>query len=539
MNSVKKEVVVIGAGPAGLQLGYFFEKYSIDYVILEKAEEAGAFFRQFPRHRKLISINKVHTGFEDKEINMRFDWNSLLSEEYEPLFKDLTKEYFPDADAFVEYLDNFRKKFSLKVEFNSNVEQISKVDDEFRIDLGNGKKYTCPNVVVATGTSLPYLPEINGIEHVVPYTECSVDTKEFENKRVLILGKGNSALETADHLIASASKIHVCSPNTVKMAWKTHFVGHVRAVNNNFLDTYQLKSQNALIDGNIDLIEKLQDGTLAATIKYGNADGEVEQLIYDAIIACTGFKFDASIFDDQVKPQLTIDDRFPDQNEKWESVNVKGLYFAGTITQMRDFKKSTSGFVHGFRYNCECLFHILHKKIKGKDWPYSNVKAESKEMTNLIIQNINRTSALWQQFGFICDAILIDGGEAKYLKSIPVDYLHKQARPNLDEYYTITLEYGNEIFEKAANPFNISRVHRNDIKNANKSAFLHPIIRKIYKGRQVAEHHVIEDFENKWDEQPIHIQPLIDFFEQHLLSDNRSDLLKNWKDSENMEKALV
>ncbi|MEO9803361.1 MAG: NAD(P)-binding domain-containing protein [Reichenbachiella sp.] len=539
MNSINKEVVVIGAGPAGLQLGYYLEKNGLDYVILEKAQQAGAFFKKFPRHRKLISINKVHTGFEDKEINMRFDWNSLLSDEYEPLFKDLTKEYFPDADAFVEYLDNFRAKHELKVEFNANVKKISKVDEEFHVDLGNGHSYVSPNVVVATGTSLPYLPDIKGIEFAVPYTECSIDTKDFENKRVFILGKGNSALETADHLIASASKIHVCSPNTVKMAWKTHFVGHVRAVNNNFLDTYQLKSQNALIDGDIDMIEKLEDGTFAVTIKYGNADGEVEQLIYDSVIACTGFRFDTSIFDDQAKPQLAIDDRFPDQNERWESVNVKGMFFAGVITQMRDFKKSTSGFVHGFRYNCECLFHILHKKIKGKDWPFTTLKAESKEMTDLIIKNVNRTSALWQQFGFICDAILIDGNEAKYLKSIPVDYLHKQAMPNLDEYYTITLEYGNEIFEKSPNPFNISRVHRNDIKNAHKSAFLHPIIRKIYKGRQVAEHHIIEDFENRWDELPIHIQPLAEFFEKHLLSDNSSDLLKGLKSSENMVKAMV
>lgn len=538
MNSVNKEVVVIGAGPAGLQLGYYLEKNGFDYVILDKAKQAGSFFKEFPRHRKLISINKVHTGFEDNEINMRFDWNSLLSEEFEPLFKDLTTEYFPDADAFVEYLDNFRSRFNLKVRFESDVKRISKVDGDFHIDLGDGNEFVCPNLVVATGTSLPYMPEIKGIEHAVPYTECSVDTKDFENKRVLILGKGNSALETADHIIGSAAKIHVCSPNTVKMAWKTHFVGHVRAVNNNFLDTYQLKSQNALIDGDIDKMEKLDDGTFAVTIKYGNAAGEVEVLIYDSIIACTGFRFDTSIFDKAIKPQMAINDRFPDQNESWESVNVDGMYFAGSITQMRDFKKSTSGFVHGFRYNCECLFHILNKKIKEEQWPAIAVNADAQEITNLVIQNVNQTSALWQQFGFICDAILIENNQANYLKSIPLDYLHAGVGMNLEEYYTITLEYGNEIFDKAPNPFNISRVHRNDIKNAHKSAFLHPIIRKFNKGKLMAVHHIIEDFENRWDELPIHIQPLNEFLSKQLFSKDTDSSVK-LDDAEPMQTAIA
>jgi hypothetical protein len=43
----------------------------------------------------------------------------------------------------------------------------------------------------------------------------------------------------------TAAVIHVAGPHSIRMAWRTHYVGHLRAVNNNFLDTYQLKSQNA------------------------------------------------------------------------------------------------------------------------------------------------------------------------------------------------------------------------------------------------------------------------------------------------------
>ena len=53
--------LVIGAGPADLQFGYFLQHAGRDYVILE-AGSTGTFFRIFPRHRSLISINKPHTG---------------------------------------------------------------------------------------------------------------------------------------------------------------------------------------------------------------------------------------------------------------------------------------------------------------------------------------------------------------------------------------------------------------------------------------------------------------------------------------------
>jgi hypothetical protein len=50
-------------------------------VILEAGESAGTFFKRFPRHRQLISNNKVFTGYQDPEVNLRFDWNSLLSDD--------------------------------------------------------------------------------------------------------------------------------------------------------------------------------------------------------------------------------------------------------------------------------------------------------------------------------------------------------------------------------------------------------------------------------------------------------------------------
>jgi|GEM_PF-124183 len=98
------DCLVIGAGPAGLQLGYFLDRAGRDYLILEGGPTPGTFFRTFPRHRRLISINKPHTGWDDPELNLRMDWNSLLSDDPRLLFTRYSGRYLPDADDLVRYL---------------------------------------------------------------------------------------------------------------------------------------------------------------------------------------------------------------------------------------------------------------------------------------------------------------------------------------------------------------------------------------------------------------------------------------------------
>eukprot|EP01050_Picozoa_sp_SAG11_P007703 SAG11_NODE_652_length_7925_cov_3.950166_1_plen_130_part_00 len=82
----KRRYCIIGAGAAGLQLGQFMHKNGRDYVTLEKQDRAASFFDRFPRHRKLISINKRYTGRSDPDFNMRHDWNSLCVTPF-PLFR--------------------------------------------------------------------------------------------------------------------------------------------------------------------------------------------------------------------------------------------------------------------------------------------------------------------------------------------------------------------------------------------------------------------------------------------------------------------
>ncbi|MFI5913144.1 NAD(P)-binding domain-containing protein [Dactylosporangium sp. NPDC051541] len=507
------DYLIIGAGPAGLQLAAHLEREGRrDYLVLEGADRPGAFFSRFPRHRTLISINKPHTGTADAELNLRVDWNSILSDDPELLFTRYTERYFPSADVMVQYLADFAERTKVKVRYNARVTSVARAGETFTVAAG-GETYSANRVIVATGVSKAYEPPIDGYELADNYADMAVDPRDFLDQRVLIIGKGNSAFETADALMETTAVIHVAGPSSVKMAWRTHYAGHLRAVNNNFLDTYQLKSSNAILDGNVRRIERDGD-RFKVTFSFSRVNEVEKELYYDRVLACTGFRFDASIFDASARPELVIKDRFPAQTPAFESVNVPGLYFAGTLTQQRDFKKSTNGFIHGFRYGVRALHRILESRHHDTPWPATTLKATPEAIADAIIARINRTSALWQQFAVMADVVTVDGEQVTYLEEVPVDYFKDTAEAPLA--FVTTLEYGPD--HDAVDPFDISvsRIAQDTVGQAHDAAYLHPVVR-VYRDREVvAVHHLAENLENEWNRPAVHVRPLVAFLSRQL-----------------------
>jgi thioredoxin reductase len=504
----KYEYIVVGAGPAGLQIGYFLQKKKEDYLIIEKASSPGEFFKLFPRHRKLISINKVYTGVNNSETNLRWDWNSLLCDSEEMLFTKYTQDYFPNADSLVEYLQDFADHYKLNIQYNTNLCKFSRYGD-FILEDNSGNIYKAEKLIIAAGKTKPYIPDIPGIEFAETYSEMSINPEQFTNQRVMVIGKGNSGLETADNLIEKAATIHLLSRQPLRLAWRTHYVGDLRAVNNNFLDTYRLKSQNTVIDAEIESIEKLVDGKLSVKFNYSHAEGEQFTLTLDHILLCTGFKFDYSYFDQQTcMPELTDCGRFPKLTSEWESVNIKDLYFAGALMHGRDYRKSFSGFIHGFRYNIECLSRILDYKYKGKEFFSSSIPYNGPSLVETIIDRVNTTSSLFQQPAFIADLIVLgQSSNCSYYKDMPVDYISDSKRFSSGKYLTLTLEYGH--LDDATDPFNI---YRSPTKG-DKSVYIHPVLRYYEDGKFIEEHHVAEDLENHWNRE-MYTVPLLHFLER-------------------------
>ena len=63
--------------------------------------------------------------------------------------------------------------------------------------------------------------------------------------------------------------------------------------------------------------------------------------------------------------------------------------------------------------------------------------------------------------------------------------------------------------------FAISRVHKDDASNADRSTAIHPILRGYKNEEKVSQHHVIEDLMAVWQE-PVHRDPLVEHLRSEL-----------------------
>jgi cation diffusion facilitator CzcD-associated flavoprotein CzcO len=488
-DAAEREVpfLIVGAGAAGLQLAYFLQRSGTPHLVLEAEAKVGAFWQRYPRSGRLISFNRVHSIYDDPEIRLRWDWNSLLTEGYEALFCDYSTSLYPHVSEMSRYLRDFARRYELNVRFSSRVTRISRREDgTFTVEVEDGAVLTCRYLVVASGMGNPYRPPIPGIEHAEGYESIDLDAREFTGQRVLILGKGNSAFEVADAILDTAAIVHMVSPHSVRFAWATRHPGHVRGHYTRILDSYQLKLLNGLLDAEVIEIVPRQ-GRFDVSVAYVHADDERETLCYDRVVRCTGFRFDTGMFDESCRPLFDHTGRLPAMTSDWQSVNVPNLFFAGTLMQARDFMRASSAFVDGFRYNVRTLHALLLARWSGRPLPATRLDSTPAALAEATIARVSRSSGLWAQFGFLADVLVVEDGHALHYQELPRDYVFDSDLGSRDHYYTITFEWGTwqgDVFAIDRHP---------DHRTAYTNVFLHPIVRR-YRGRHlVEEHHVLED----------------------------------------------
>jgi len=495
--------IVLGAGPGGLQMGYFLQQKGRDYVILERNGSAGSFFAQHPRHRKLISINKKYNYFEEDQFNLRHDWNSLLSDDPEMRFTRYSDELFPHADDIYRYFQDFAARFELNIAYGQAVTHISRDQEgRFHVRTGKGDEFTCQVLLSAMGTATSCVPDdIPGIELTTPYETHSTDLEEYRNKRVGILGQGNSAFETADHLSGTAATVHVLAKTPVRMAWDTHFVGDVRAINNNIFDMYQLKSLHAVLMPRITEIRRLPNGMLETSHEYdyphANPPGTLKLTReYDHIIRCTGWKYSTDeLYDDAIRPETWKKGKYLSLTNSWESVNVPDLFAVGGATRSND-NKASSGFIHGFRYNARVLHNLLEERYEGVEYPRTVLDPfDWDAFVDWMYNRFSVGDSIFQLYGVLCDAVVFDadGTRAEILEELPLK-LALERDFGGRHVLLLTLEFGFHHFKEPSTTF----FGPSDPTNTDCAAFLHPVVRHLHDG-EVSEFHFGDSLLARWD----------------------------------------
>ncbi|PHT68151.1 putative indole-3-pyruvate monooxygenase YUCCA10 [Capsicum annuum] len=200
------EVVVIGAGPSGLAISACLNKLSIKNVVLEKEDCCGYLWKKKTYDRLHLHLSKVFCSLPYK------------------LHATSSPKYMPKKE-FIEYLDEYVEKFNIKPKFQSCVELAFFNNEEKKWNVqsrnvasGEMELYVCDFLVLATGENNEgYIPKVLGLENFkgeIIHSSDYKSGKKYEDKKVLVVGSGNSGMEIAFDLsiYGSHTSIVVRSP---------------------------------------------------------------------------------------------------------------------------------------------------------------------------------------------------------------------------------------------------------------------------------------------------------------------------------------
>jgi len=397
-------VVVVGSGPAGLQVAYELKRRGVDHAVLSADEGPGGMFRTLPIFERLISWTKPEApqphGSREYEL---YDHNSLVADEegcQACVASLMDRSYDVPSRAEMEAgLALFVERAGLRVRYQCRWESTQVDGNGFVLETSDGE-YRCRAVVFAVGVTTPWTAPIPGLEHAAHYVDVK-HADQYDGRSVFIVGKRNSAFEIANSLLPWAKRIVLASPRAIR----TDVLGH-SPLRTRYLQPLDEHVRGgfgtSIVDASIERVERMADG-FRVHARGTSWDGP---LVFDCddVIAATGFRAPL-----QDLPRLGVDTvsdgRIPAQTMFWESVSVPGIYFAGNATLgspglRKQGLSSNSGSVNGFRYNARVLIRHLAEKHFGVEPPRPVVEPD--RLVPHLLRELATAPELWIQKGYLC-----------------------------------------------------------------------------------------------------------------------------------------
>lgn len=175
------DLLIVGAGPAGISASLTAKKHQLKFITLEQDTLGGTVFT-FPRQKIVMTspmdlplYGKVKL-FETKKQALLDVWNAAL----------------------------YKNDISIKE--NTKVESIATENDHFRIETLTGEYFTAKNVLLAIGRrGTPRKLAIPG-EMMEKVAYRLLEPEDISNKQILVVGGGDSAIESA-LLLADNNKV--------------------------------------------------------------------------------------------------------------------------------------------------------------------------------------------------------------------------------------------------------------------------------------------------------------------------------------------
>jgi putative flavoprotein involved in K+ transport len=311
------EVIVIGAGQAGMAAGYFLAQHGRRFVILDSAPSIGAAWRA-----RWDSLTLFTPRRYDALPGLEFPGDA---------------DGYPTREEVIEYLKRYAEVFTLPIALDNGVESLSSTNDGFVLALEDGSSMEADQVIVATGPfQIPHVPVFAAdlaTEVVQVHSTGYRKPSDVPKGSVLVVGGGNTGYQIAEEL-AATHQVHL-AVGSRQLPLPQRFLGRdlfwwlekIGALHKT-VDTrlgQRMRERDTLIGSSPRSVKRVgvhmkprAVGASDRTITF--ADGSTVDV--DAVIWATGYRLDHSWIE---FPVADTDGRL----HRRGVTDVRGLYFLG------------------------------------------------------------------------------------------------------------------------------------------------------------------------------------------------------------------
>lgn len=316
------DILIIGAGPIGLNCALEAKKNGLNYVIIEKGTIVNSLYN-YPLYMRFFSTAEK---LEIAEI---------------PFISAAPK---PGRQEALEYYQGIARQKNLNINLYEKVLQLAKKEDIFEIETSKSK-YLAKNVIISTGFyDIPNMMNIPG-ENLEKVKHYYTEPYPYAKQKIVVVGSSNSSVDAALETYRKGAEVTMIIRNS-------EISGNVK---------YWVKPdiENRIAEGNIkahfnsELLEIKEN-----SVVFRNENGEVQEIDNDFVLAMTGYLPDFNFLKNS-GIDLQNECLNPVYNPETMESNIPNLYLAGVVCGGKD---THLWFIENSRIHAEMIVqHIVTK----------------------------------------------------------------------------------------------------------------------------------------------------------------------------------
>ena len=193
---INYDVIIVGAGPAGIGVASLLNQSDLNVLILDKNEIGNSFF-QWPENMEMITPSFPSNAFGQMDLNSIYESTS-------PAFA-FNKEHLT-GEEYGFYLTGVSDHLALNVQKNNEVTKVYQGENGWILETERGQ-YFCKYLVWAAGEfQNPKIENISGSSHCIHSSKIK-NIKELSGDEFVVIGGYESGVQIAFDLVKNNKKV--------------------------------------------------------------------------------------------------------------------------------------------------------------------------------------------------------------------------------------------------------------------------------------------------------------------------------------------